>query len=42
MEAIIGHDISYTATTGMLVAAAVLIKQWVQPAPLDAQASSRR
>ncbi|MPZ37774.1 MAG: TRAP transporter fused permease subunit [Rhizobiales bacterium] len=42
MEAIIGRDISYTATLGMLAAAVVLIKQWVQPAPLDAQASSRR
>ena len=33
MEAIIGRDISYTATFGILIAAAVLIKQWVLPAP---------
>ena len=42
MEAIIGRDISYTATFGMLIAAAVLIKQWVLPAPVDARATGRR
>jgi TRAP-type uncharacterized transport system fused permease subunit len=41
MEAIIRYDIHYTAALGMLIAAAVLIKQWVQGAPLDAQASGR-
>jgi hypothetical protein len=32
MEAAIGHDISYTATFGLAVAAAVLLKQHMQPA----------
>jgi TRAP transporter 4TM/12TM fusion protein len=41
MEAIIGVDINYTATYGILIAAAVLLKQWVLPAPLDAQAAGR-
>ena len=42
MEAIIGRDISYTATFGILIAAAVLIKQWMLPAPMDAKATGRR
>jgi TRAP-type uncharacterized transport system fused permease subunit len=42
MEAMIGVDIGYTATFGILIAAAVLIKQWVLPAPLDAQAAGPR
>jgi TRAP transporter 4TM/12TM fusion protein len=33
MEAIIGRDISYTATFGMVIAALVLIKQRMLPAP---------
>ena len=33
MEAIIGRDISYTATFGMVIAAIVLIKQRMLPAP---------
>jgi len=41
MEAIIGFDIDYTATFGIMIAAAVLIKQWVLPAPLDVQAAGR-
>jgi len=41
MEAIIGVDLDYTATFGILIAAAVLIKQWMLPAPLDAQATGR-
>ena len=32
MEAIIGRDISYTATFGLVIAAAVLLKQRMQPA----------
>jgi TRAP transporter 4TM/12TM fusion protein len=36
VEAIIRVDIGYTATFGMLIAAAVLIKQWVQPVPSKA------
>ena len=39
MEAIIGRDISYTATFGILIAAAVVIKQWMFPAPKEAQAT---
>ena len=31
-EAIIGRDISYTATFGLVVAAVVLLKQRMQPA----------
>jgi TRAP transporter 4TM/12TM fusion protein len=33
MELIIGHDISYTATFGLLIGAAVLLKQRMQPVP---------
>jgi hypothetical protein len=32
MEAIIGRDISYTATFGLAIAAVVLLKQRMQPA----------
>ena len=32
IELIIGRDISYTATIGLIIAAAVLIKQRIQPA----------
>ena len=32
LEAAIGHDISYTATFGLAIAAAVLLKQRMQPA----------
>ncbi len=39
MEAIIGRDISYTATFGMLIAAAVVIKQWMSPASKEASAT---
>ena len=35
VEAIIGRDIDYTATFGMLIAAAVLLKQWMLPALPD-------
>ena len=38
-EAIIGRDISYTATFGILIAAAVVIKQWMSPASKEAQAT---
>jgi TRAP transporter 4TM/12TM fusion protein len=34
VETIIRRDIGYTATIGMLIAAAVLIKQWLKPAPM--------
>ncbi len=40
MEAIIGRDISYTATFGVVIGAAVLLKQVMQPA-LSAQATGR-
>jgi TRAP-type uncharacterized transport system fused permease subunit len=39
MEAIIGHDISYTATFGLAIAAAVLLKQYMQPAPPEVPAA---
>ena len=29
MEAVIGHDISYTATFGLAIAAAVLLRQYM-------------
>jgi len=38
-EAITGHDISYTATFGFVVLAAVLVKQALSPAPSTAQAA---
>ena len=38
MEAIVGFDISYTATFGLAIAAAVLLKQRMQPAPPRAPA----
>src|SRR6266567_64841 len=40
LEAIIGRDISYTATFGLIIAAAVLLKQRMQPAPPQAPAAS--
>jgi TRAP transporter 4TM/12TM fusion protein len=39
MEAIIGRDISYTATFGLAVGAAVLLKQYMQPATPQVQAT---
>ena len=39
LEAMIGRDISYTATFGVVIAAAVLLKQRMQPAPPEAPAS---
>jgi TRAP-type uncharacterized transport system fused permease subunit len=39
MEAIIGRDIEYTATFGMLIGAAVVIKQWLSPASKEAEAT---
>ena len=41
-EAIIGRDISYTATFGLLIAAAVLLKQKMLPAPPPARATGRQ
>ncbi|MBX9773365.1 MAG: TRAP transporter fused permease subunit [Xanthobacteraceae bacterium] len=41
MEAIIGRDIDYTATFGILIGAAVVIKQWMLPAPPEMKATSR-
>ena len=38
-EAIIGRDIGYTATFGLVIAAAVLLKQWMLPAPPEAEAA---
>ncbi len=40
IEAIIGRDISYTATIGIAIAALVLLKQRMQPAPAGAPAGS--
>jgi TRAP transporter 4TM/12TM fusion protein len=42
VEAIIRVDIGHTATFGMLLAAAVLIRQWLLPAPSNIQAAGRR
>jgi TRAP transporter 4TM/12TM fusion protein len=39
MEAMIGRDISYTATFGLAIAAAVLLKQYMQPAPPEVPAA---
>jgi len=39
METIIGRDIEYTATFGLAIAAAVLLKQWMQPATPEAPAA---
>jgi len=39
LEALIGRDIDYTATFGLVIAAAVLLKQRMQPAPPQAPAS---
>jgi TRAP transporter 4TM/12TM fusion protein len=39
LEAAIGRDISYTATFGVAIGAAVLLKQRIQPAPSRAQAT---
>ena len=41
IEAIIGRDIDYTATFGLAIAAAVLLKQRMQPAPLATQSDRR-
>src|SRR6187399_3115102 len=40
LEAAIGRDINYTATFGLVIAAAVLLKQRMQPAPPEAPAAS--
>jgi TRAP transporter 4TM/12TM fusion protein len=40
-EAIIGRDIDYTATFGILIGAAVVIKQWMLPAPPEMKAASK-
>jgi TRAP-type uncharacterized transport system fused permease subunit len=40
LEAAIGRDINYTATFGLVIAAAVLLKQRMQPAPPQAPAAS--
>ena len=40
LEAIIGRDINYTATFGLLIAVAVLIKQRMQPATPQAPAAT--
>jgi TRAP-type uncharacterized transport system fused permease subunit len=42
IEAIIGRDISYTATIGIAIAVAVLIKQRMQTAPAKAPAQNER
>jgi TRAP-type uncharacterized transport system fused permease subunit len=39
MEALIGRDISYTATFGLAIAGAVLLKQYMQPAPPEVPAA---
>jgi TRAP transporter 4TM/12TM fusion protein len=39
-EAIVGRDIDYTATFGLIIAAAVLVKQRMQPSPPQAPAAS--
>jgi TRAP transporter 4TM/12TM fusion protein len=41
-ERIVGRDIEYTATFGILIAAAVLVKQWMMPASPEPQATTRR
>src|SRR3954470_14541648 len=38
LEAIVGRDISYTATFGLIIAGAVLLKQRMRPAPPEAPA----
>jgi TRAP-type uncharacterized transport system fused permease subunit len=40
LESLIGRDINYTATFGLALAAAVLLKQLLQPAPPTAPAAS--
>ena len=40
MEVMIGRDINYTATFGLAIAIAVLLKQRMQPAPPEAPAAS--
>jgi TRAP-type uncharacterized transport system fused permease subunit len=42
IETIIRRDIGYTATFGILIAAVVLIKQWLMPAPADAKPAGPR
>jgi TRAP-type uncharacterized transport system fused permease subunit len=42
MEIMIGRDISYTATFGLAIAIAVLLKQRMQPESAQAQAPGRR
>ena len=41
-EAMIGHDISYTASFGLAIAVVVLIKQKMQPARPETQAAGQR
>jgi TRAP transporter 4TM/12TM fusion protein len=41
-EAIVGRDIEYTATFGIVIGVAVLIKQWWMPAPREAQVTGPR
>jgi TRAP transporter 4TM/12TM fusion protein len=41
-ETIVGRDIEYTATFGIVIGVAVLIKQWWMPAPREAQATGPR
>lgn len=41
-EAIIGRDIAYTATFGLLLAAGVLLKQRLQPAPPKIEATGQK
>jgi TRAP-type uncharacterized transport system fused permease subunit len=41
-EAIIGRDIAHTATFGLLIAGAVLLKQWMLPVPPEIQATRRQ
>jgi TRAP transporter 4TM/12TM fusion protein len=41
VEAIVRYDIDYTAAFGLLLAAAVLVKQWLYPDAPDARATSR-
>ncbi|MEI8154123.1 MAG: TRAP transporter fused permease subunit [Hyphomicrobiales bacterium] len=40
LEAIVGRDINYTATFGLIIAGGVLLKQRMQPAPPEAPAAS--
>jgi TRAP transporter 4TM/12TM fusion protein len=40
LEALIGHDIGYTATFGLALAVAVLLKQWIRPGRPTAPAAT--